>query len=104
MRQVWEMLDSLHGTEFDVAEAFYVVYRRSGPRYTFREPWVKHGDRTVHLLMIDLSPTNKRGSRAEQSYVFETAELLPQPAAAADEQPPRRSPKPRRSLKRRGDG
>ena len=81
---VGTMLDQLRESDFDIAEAFYVVYRRSGPRYVFREPLVRHSGRVVHLLMIDLAPPSERGSRAEQSYVFETSDLLPQPAAAAD--------------------
>ncbi len=84
MKQVWDMLDQLRNTGFDVAEAFYVVYRRRGPRYVFREPLVRHGDRVIHLLMIDLAPSAERGSHAERSHVFETSDLVPQPAAAAD--------------------
>ena len=32
-RQVWDMLGQLRGTPFEVREAFYVVFRLSGPRY-----------------------------------------------------------------------
>jgi hypothetical protein len=35
MQQVWDMLDEIRGSSLDVAEAFYVVYRRGGPRYSF---------------------------------------------------------------------
>lgn len=44
MQQIWNMLDELRGTSLDVSEAFYVVYRRGGPRYSF-EPRVQHRER-----------------------------------------------------------
>lgn len=86
MQQVWDMLDQLRGSRFDVSEAFYVIYRRGGPPYTF-PPQVPDGDRVVHIVTVDLAPTDKRGSRATQRYAFELAELMPKPAAAAEATP-----------------
>lgn len=77
--QVWDMLDQLRGSKFDVKEAFYVVFRMGGPRYVF-EPRVQHQDRIVHILMIDLAPTAQRGSNAPVTRSFTAAELAPQPA------------------------
>jgi hypothetical protein len=82
MRQVWDTLDSLRGSRFDVAEAFYVIYRLDGPPYTF-PPRVQDGDRVVHIVTVDLAPPDKRGSRATQRYAFELAELMPKPSTAA---------------------
>lgn len=78
MRQVWDMLDQLRGTNFDVREAFYVVYRLEGPRYTF-PPRLEHGGHVVHVLMIDLTPPSNRGSRAPATEAFSESELLPVP-------------------------
>jgi len=79
LHQVWDMLDHLRGSKFDVKEAFYVVFRLGGPRYVF-EPRVQHQDRIVHILMIDLAPTAQRGSNAPVTRSFTAAELGPQPA------------------------
>jgi hypothetical protein len=78
MQQVWDMLDQLRGTAVDVAEAFYVVYRRGGPRYTFPDR-VPHGDRVVHVMLIDIAPADQRGSNAPQTVAIELDELLPHP-------------------------
>jgi hypothetical protein len=77
MQQVWDMLDQLRGTTHDVREAFYVVYRRGGPRYAF-PPRVQDGDRVVHVIAIDIAPSDERGSRARHTIAIELAELAPQ--------------------------
>lgn len=83
MKQVWDMLDHLSRTSFDVREAFFVVYRRSGPRYSF-PPRVQHRDRVVHVLVIDIAPTSERGSSAPVTRTFEVSELIPGAAIPHD--------------------
>ncbi|MEO7731615.1 MAG: hypothetical protein ABIY55_11625 [Kofleriaceae bacterium] len=76
MQQVWDMLDHLRGSGHDVREAFYVIYRRGGPRYSF-PPRVQHRDRVVHIVVVDISATNERGSNAPATRTFDVAELVP---------------------------
>jgi hypothetical protein len=95
VKQVWDMLDQLRGSRFDVKEAFYVVYRRGGPRYAFREPTIRQDDRAVHLMVVDISGTKLRGSNAPQTYVFETADLLPTSLRAIKKRTQRRPAKRR---------
>jgi hypothetical protein len=77
------MLDHLLGTGHDVREAFYVIYRRSGPRYSF-PPRVQHRDRVVHIIVVDIAATDERGSGAPPTRAFEVAELIPGVAIPAD--------------------
>lgn len=83
MQQVWDMLDHLRGSGYDVREAFYVIYRRSGPRYSF-PPRVQHRDRVVHIIVVDIAATDERGSAAPPTRTFEPAELLPGVTASND--------------------
>jgi hypothetical protein len=89
MHQVWDMLGQLQGSGFDVVEAFYIVYRRGGPRYTF-PPRLQHGRFVVHILMIDLAPSSERGSRAPQTFAFDAADLMPRPVTHNQPAPRRR--------------
>lgn len=79
MQQVWDMLGQLHGSGYDVREAFYVIYRRGGPRYDFAHR-VQHRDRVVHVLMIDIAPTDERGSNAPPTRTFTADDLRPKSA------------------------
>lgn len=83
MQQVWDMLDQLHGTGYDVQEAFYVIYRRGGPRYSF-PPRVSHKGRVVHVVMVDIAETRERGSSAPPTRAFELLDLMPGAAISAD--------------------
>jgi hypothetical protein len=80
MHQVWDMLDELRGKNLDVSEAYYVIFRRGGPRYSF-EPRVQYRDRVVHILVIDIAPTNQRGSNAPPTRSFGLADLTPAPVS-----------------------
>jgi hypothetical protein len=82
LNQVWDMLDELRGTHLDVVEAFFVIYRRSGPRYSFA-PRLEHRDRIVHVITIDIAPPDERGSNAPPTQTFEAADLLPSQLAVA---------------------
>ncbi len=101
MHQVWDMLGQLAGSGFDVAEAFYVIYRRKGPRYVFPNR-VQHQDRVVHIMVIDLAVSKERGSNAPRTDVIELADLLPRaaPVTVARARPRRR----RDGARRRRDG
>lgn len=67
----------LRGTPYDVHEAFYVVFRRGGPRYVL-PPAVRGEGWTAHLLLIDIAPAEKPGSRgATRPYVISAEELRP---------------------------
>jgi hypothetical protein len=98
MNQVWDMLDDLRGKNIDVSEAFYVIYRRGGPRYSF-EPRVQHRDRVVHILVVDIAPTQQRGSKAPRTESFPLTDLLP---ARVDATPgkPKAPTKPKAASKR----
>lgn len=86
MQQVWDMLDHLLGTGFDVREAFYVIYRRSGPRYSFPER-VQHRNRVVHIVVIDIAATSERGANAPPTRSFDVSELVPGAAVPVDPDP-----------------
>ncbi len=79
----WQLCDTVHrlrGHQFDLTEAFYVVFRRGGalfelPREIPFEGW------TAFPLLIDLAPAKVVGSRQrEQPQVVSESELRPTPA------------------------
>jgi hypothetical protein len=76
-RQVWDMLGQLDGTPYAVREAFYVVYRRSGPKYGLPER-LHHARWVVFPLMIDIAEPSERGSRANDAITILPQELLPE--------------------------
>jgi hypothetical protein len=82
MQQVWDMLGQLQSTGSDVREAFYVIYRRGGPRYEFPRR-LQHGERIVHVLLIDIAPIEERGSSAPVTRTFSENDLNPENALAA---------------------
>jgi hypothetical protein len=98
MHQVWDMLDELRGKNLDVSEAFYVIYRRGGPRYSF-EPRVQHRDRVVHVLVIDIAPTDERGSNAPPTQSFGLADLIPAPFLSPGPKKPQKKSKTKRTAK-----
>jgi hypothetical protein len=83
MQQMWNMFENIRGSGFDVREAFYVIYRRSGPCYDF-PPRVPHRDRVVHIVIVDIAPTSERGSSAPRPLAFDVARLLPGAAIPED--------------------
>ncbi|HTR53206.1 MAG TPA: hypothetical protein VMJ10_21070 [Kofleriaceae bacterium] len=101
MQQVWDMLDHLRGSGHDVLEAFYVIYRRGGPRYSF-PPRVQHRDRVVHIVVVDIAAPPQRGSNAPPTRTFEVSELLPGAAIPTGAHAPStRAATVRRAKKRR---
>jgi hypothetical protein len=85
MQQVWDMLSNVLGTDYDIREAFYVVYRRGGPRYRF-PPRVPDKDRgSVHIVVVDIAASNERGSNAPRTLEFKIEDLVPGAAVPEDE-------------------
>jgi hypothetical protein len=69
----WSELDAQH----KVKEAFLVVFRRAGPLLVFEGPARFHG-RTMHPILVDIAPTNEKGSRQKNQPVkISIQELLP---------------------------
>jgi hypothetical protein len=85
MQQMWDMLSNVLGTDYDIREAFYVIYRRGGPRYHFPS-CVPDKDRgVVHIIFIDIAAPNERGSNAPRTIAFKVEDLVPG-AAVPDEE------------------
>jgi hypothetical protein len=78
MHQVWDTLGRLRGTPYEVHEAFYVIFRRAGPRFVFPDELRAEGV-TVYPFLIDIAEGGTSGSRQkEQPVSLAAAELLPQ--------------------------
>jgi hypothetical protein len=78
VKQLWDTVATFRGTDHELREAFYVVFRvGAGPRYTF--PADVHAEGvTLYPILIDIAPNDTIGSR--QKYAaeqIEADELLP---------------------------
>jgi hypothetical protein len=84
---------------YEVEEAFYVIFRRSGPYYELPST-IRVGDLDVHLLLIDLAPPEKTGRRQGHKPVemsadeFLEARRLHVEASRADPTDPERGSGP----------
>jgi hypothetical protein len=58
----------LQGTAYEVHEAFCVVFRRGGPRYEL-PPLLQSGSWKTHLILIDVAPASKSGSRSTEAPI-----------------------------------
>jgi hypothetical protein len=76
MNQIWDMLNQIKGTAFDVREAFLVVYRRSGPIYHFPDR-VEHEGRVVFPVLVNIAEMTESGARAPKPILIEKADLMP---------------------------
>ncbi|WNG17930.1 hypothetical protein [Cystobacter fuscus] len=76
--QLWDTVSGLKGTPYEVKEAFYVVFRRGGPRYILPDQPLPGEGWTAHLRLIDIAPTEERGSQgAKKPIVISEGELMP---------------------------
>jgi hypothetical protein len=66
--QVHDTVGGMMGSPFECNEAFIVVFRRGGPRYILPAELTGEGW-TTHLILIDLAPSDERGSRSRQRPV-----------------------------------
>jgi hypothetical protein len=79
--QVMDTVGRLRGSEYQVDEAFCVVFRRTGPYYDLPSELRTHHYR-LHLVLVDLAPADEAGRRQkDKPAVIEAAEFF---AAAAD--------------------
>jgi hypothetical protein len=77
VHQVWDTLGRLRGTPYEVHEAFYVVFRRGGPRFVL-PPELRSEGATVFPVLIDIAEASKSGSRQKaQPVMIAEEELLP---------------------------
>ena len=77
-RQVWDTVAGIQSTSYRVREAFFVIFRRGGPRYVFPKTVVGDGW-TTNIIVIDIASTTERGSRgAPKIENITEAELLVQ--------------------------
>lgn len=77
MRQVWDTLSRLQGHPNRVREAFYVVFRRGGPRYVLPEELRSEGV-TVYPVLVDIAEARESGSQQRnQPILIDAADLLP---------------------------
>lgn len=75
MYQLAGTVTTLRGTPHEVHEAFFVVFRQSGPRYAFPERVTVEG-MVVFPVLIDIAPTEEAGSRERhQPRAFTEEEL-----------------------------
>jgi hypothetical protein len=61
--QVHDTAGTMRGEPYGVHEAFVVVFRRGGPRYSLPEQLPGDGW-TTHLVLVDIAPIRESGSRA----------------------------------------
>lgn len=66
--QVHDTAGTMRGDPYGVHEAFVVVFRRGGPRYSLPEQLPGDGW-TTHLVLVDITPVHESGSRARQQPV-----------------------------------
>lgn len=75
--QVHDTAGTMRGQPYGVHEAFVVVFRRGGPRYSLPEQLPGDGW-TTHLVLVDIAPVKESGSRAGQQPVNLTvSDFLP---------------------------
>ena len=74
--QVWDTWNELDA-QHRVAEAFLLLFRRSGPLIVFEGPSRIQG-RTLHPVLVDIAPTDLKGSRANTAPIaISSSDLLP---------------------------
>jgi hypothetical protein len=77
--QVWDTWNQLDG-QHKVLEAFLLVFRRGGSLLTFDE-CVRLNGRTLYPIVVDIAPSNAKGSCAKSKSIHISGEeLLPQHA------------------------
>jgi hypothetical protein len=74
--QMWDMFDRVRGTRLEVREAFYVVFRRGGPRYQFPERVANDG-RVVFPIVIHIAAMSESGVNAPRPIRIGESELRP---------------------------
>jgi hypothetical protein len=76
-RQIWDTLGSIATQHGDPREAFYVIFRRGGPRCAL-PPEVCDGDRIIYPVLVDIAKAEVSGSRQkEQPILIDKDDLLP---------------------------
>ena len=75
-RQVWDTVGALRGTPYELHEAHYVVFRRGGPRVSFRDREVRAEGLVLYPVLIDIAPISETGSRQKQQPVEITGDDL----------------------------
>lgn len=74
---MWDTLSRLQSGPARVVEAFYVVFRRGGPRYVLPDELRSEGV-TVYPVLVDIAETAKSGARQRhQPMRIDEAYLLP---------------------------
>ena len=74
--QVMDTVGRLVGSQYEVEEAFCVVFRRSGPYYDLPHTLRTHSYR-LNLVLVDLAPPAEAGRRQrEKPAVIEAAEFF----------------------------
>ena len=74
--QVWDTWNELDA-QHRVTEAFILVFRRGGPLIVF-EGSARIQGRTLHPVLVDIAPTDGKGSRANSSpLLISSSDLLP---------------------------
>lgn len=76
--QVWDTWRELDANR-KVREAFLLVFRTGGPLVVFEDSAHLEG-RTLHPILVDIAPSDERGSSTKEKPIsFTAADLLPQP-------------------------
>jgi hypothetical protein len=74
--QIWDMFDRVRGTRQEVREAFYVVFRRGGPRYQFPDRVANDG-RVVFPVVINIAEMSESGVNAPSPIRIDESDLRP---------------------------
>lgn len=65
IHQMYETMGRIRTSEYEVTEAFYVVFRRGGPLVEFGFEEIRFETWTLRPLLIDIAPATSSGSRAQ---------------------------------------
>jgi hypothetical protein len=65
--QVMDTVGRLRGSQYELDEAFCVVFRRNGPYYDLPDTMHTQSYR-LHLVLVDLAPCDETGRRERKSH------------------------------------
>ena len=83
--QVLDTVGRLRGSQYEVTEAFCVVFRRAGPYYDLPLE-LRTETYRLHLVLVDLAPASEAGRRQKQKPVLiDRAEFFAAQAALDEE-------------------
>jgi hypothetical protein len=74
-RQAWDTVGRLRPGPYEVTEIFFVIFRRSGPRYALPD-FVRSEGISLYPILIDITPASESGSQQRRQPRAITSEDL----------------------------